>query len=1185
MNLKNYKTQDTLIGWVLFVIAAITYLMTLEPTASYWDCPEYITQGYKLEIGHPPGNPIFMLTARFFVTLVGDNPQLAGICINALSGIQAALTIPFLFWTITILVRRLIVEKNTEQNDISWQRRLVIFSSGVCGALMYTWSDTFWFSAVEAEVYAFSSFCTALVVWIILRWEDKADDVRSDRHLIIIAYIIGVGVAVHLLNLLCIPTIVLVFYYRKWKKTSALGSLLALGISFLIIVLILYGLVPGFIKVAQKFELLFVNTLHCPFNSGVLVYALINILLFAWSIYELYTQKSATRIKWSFFLSVLSSGMLFIGKSWVLPVVLPVALAVYLYKFCKTIPVRVFNLVIMSIFVIFVGYSSYAVIIIRSIDNPPMDQNGPDNVFSLSSYLSREQYGKTPLLYGETFGSSPVYIENNDGTYSAKRITGAKTYAKKVKASENEPDEYICTGTDDDYVYTPEMNMLFPRMYESRFKDTYMQYCNNGGTTSVSAIIAEDKEGNPIQTAYLEKPTFFSNLTFFLDYQVNYMYWRYFMWNFAGRQNDLCGGGSGDIEKGNWISGIPFIDNTRLGDQSLIPDEWGKGNPGHNVFYMMPLLLGVIGLLWQAFAGKKGIEQFWVVFFFFFMTGLAIVLYLNQTPAQPRERDYAYAGSFYAFAIWVGMGIAGLWCLISRDWKKKVKDANANPNIEIAETKKSGYAAIALAVVALLVPLQVVSQTWNDHDRSGRYTCRDFGQNYLSSVGENGIIFTNGDNDTFPLWYNQEVEGYRRDVRVVNLSYLSTDWYMEQMTRPAYNSAALQMTATPSTFAYGQKCFARITDGYFDTIPTPALTSLKQVYDDPATMYPYMRHPVMYANINKADVIKNGICTPSDEGTIQDKIVFNMLKDANTMGEGGMGTSKLACLDIIATDINNGFKRPVYFAMTVPESYYLGMGGWMREMGLAYQVVPIYNSDYEKSQRYTVDTDRMYDLVMNKWRWGNLDGKRKLYIDETIGRMVLTHRNTMLDLATELINEGYVAQQLAKDGNKDASALAQQRFKMAHDVLNKIVEKLPERQYPWGIQLGEEIANALYQVSEALGNPADRKLAEDILYSEAVRFSQYIIYYSSLPSRLTALLTRTDMYIMYTYFPQLLMDVRDISATRYEELKRTLSLKGINADEVLLQAEQRERQAIEQQQAQQAQQAQAQSADTDALTY
>ncbi|MCI9285092.1 MAG: DUF2723 domain-containing protein, partial [Muribaculaceae bacterium] len=651
--MKRYNLYNNLLGWVCFLIAAVTYLLTLEPTASFWDCPEFISQGYKLEVGHPPGNPIFMLAARFFVNFAFGDVTKVALMVNAMSALLSAGTILLLFWTITHLVKRLIV--NDDDTEISLPKMLVIFGSGLCGALAYTWSDTFWFSAVEGEVYAFSSFCTALVFWLILKWENRASLPHSDKYLILIAYVIGISIAVHLLNLLCIPAIGLVIYYRLWKNVNATGSLIALALSAVVVGLILYGLVPGFIEVSQYFELFFVNVVGLGYNVGVIIYALLAVGTFIWAIRELYIQKSVSRIRWSVAMSILLSGIPFIGDSMWIPVIIMGGVLTYLYV-AKALPVRILNLVVMSIFVIFIGYSSYALLLIRSSANPPMNQNAPDNVFALASYLNREQYGERPLFYG--------YKKN--------------------------------------YRMNPELDMLFPRIYSGQHTAAYSDWIGGIKGKPVKATQYVGADGEVLQYADRIKPTFGESLRFFLVYQLNHMYWRYFMWNFAGRQNDIQG--NGEVNHGNWISGIPFIDNPRLGDQSLLPASDGKDNPGHNVFYMLPLILGLIGLGWQAFVPKRGIEQFWVIFFLFFMTGIAIVLYLNQTPTQPRERDYAFAGSFYAFAIWVGMGVAGIWSLLKMAIEKKKKEGAATA---AADTASATRLDMPLAIVALVIGLIV----------------------------------------------------------------------------------------------------------------------------------------------------------------------------------------------------------------------------------------------------------------------------------------------------------------------------------------------------------------------------------------------------------------------------------------------------------------------------------------------
>ncbi|MCH5216276.1 MAG: DUF2723 domain-containing protein [Muribaculaceae bacterium] len=1138
--MKRYNLINNSLGWLMFAIAAVTYLLTIEPTASFWDCGEFISQGYKLEIGHPPGNPIFMLAARFFINFSSD-PSTVAICVNVMSALLSAATILLLFWTITHLVHALIGSKD---NDLSAIQLLIIFASGVCGALAYTWSDTFWFSAVEGEVYAFSSFCTALVFWLILKWENKADSSDSDKYLILIAYVIGISVAVHLLNLLCIPAIVLVFYYRKWKNTNVKGSLIALLISFTIIAFILYGLVPGFVEVAQWFELFCVNTLGMSFNSGVVIYLLLDVALFIWSISELYLQKSALRIKISFALSILCSGMLFIGDGWFIPVVLTAILLFYLFKMCKTIPTRVFSLIIMSIVVIFIGYSSYALIIIRSSAHTPMDQNSPDNVFALSSYLNREQYGQRPLIYGQTFNSQLVYVDN--GTDVPRPLTkqGKKLYAKKVKATPDEADKYEFTGYNEEYIMSPETDMLFPRMYDSKKAADYKSWTGMTGVP-VNATTRVNSSGDTKYTEEVIKPTFIENMKFFIDYQLNYMYWRYFLWNFAGRQNDVQG--NGEIHYGNWISGIPFIDNARLGDQSLLPSDLGSNNKGHNVFYMLPLILGIIGLLWQAYKGKRGIEQFWVIFFLFFMTGIAIVIYLNQTTGQPRERDYAFAGSFYAYAIWIGMGVAGIWQLIRNSMRSDEHKAN-----------KIG-AAVA-TVIGILVPLQMVSQTWDDHDRSGRYAARDFGMNYLSSVGDNGIIFTNGDNDTFPLWYAQEVEGYRTDVRVVNLSYLSTDWYINQMRRQAYESEPLSMMANDSTFAYDNRQY-----NYFispDKTPVTVSTSLEHLYSDEFKNNPWklpmIKYPVMYQPVIKDNLVANNIIDDSEMVLVEDSIDFNMLADGKPSSrEGAMSSSAVASLDIIASNANEGWKRPIYFAMTVPDNFYLGLNKYLRSTGLALELVPIKNSEANNSD-FGVNTDKMYENVMTKFRWGGLDSGKDIYVDETVGRMVSTHRRALLDLANALIDEGLTLK-IKLDNSPElfsdtalVASMRDTRYEMARNVLNLMLEKLPVKLYPFGLQTGYLVANTFLDLGKVTDSEEDTAKGLELLENEIMTYAEYFNYYNSLSPNLYSRLGRNDYYAHRTYFPALLsMYGNIVGEAAYKEIvMRLITEKGVDMNAI-----------------------------------
>jgi len=1173
--MKKYKLINNALGWLIFIVAAATYLLTIEPTASFWDCPEFIAQGFKTEIGHPPGNPIFILAANFASKFAGGNVMAVAKCVNAMSAIFSALTILLLFWSITHLVKKLVV-KDGEEDKMTLAQYLVVMGSGICGALAYTWSDTFWYSAVEAEVYAFSSFCTALVFWLILKWENRAHEPGSDRWIVLIAYVLGVSLGVHLLNLLCIPAIALIFYYHQCRaqgKASTLkGSCLTLLLSFVIVGLILYGLEPGFVELGQKFDLFFVNTLGMSFNSGVLAYAIVLIGVLAWALWELYSNKSDLRIKLSFALSILLSGMLFLGDNLLIPLVLFIALCVYLFRFCKQVPVRVWSNIVSCILVIFIGFSSYALILIRSSQNTPLDENSPNNTFALAKYLSREQYGETPLLYGRTLYSDIMYKEGDNGVMQPATKDGPMQYAPEVKTDPSQPDHYKELGPKQNYQYSPEQNMLFPRIHDDKHEREYIEWLGMQGT-QVEATTALDRDGNPASKETKMKPTMMENLRFFVDYQLNYMYWRYFMWNFAGRQNDIQG--MGEITHGNWISGFSFIDNPRLGDQSLLPDDLGKGNKGHNVFYLLPLLMGIIGLLWQAYRGRRGIEQFWVVFFLFFMTGIAIVLYLNQTPSQPRERDYAYAGSFYAYSIWIGMGVAGLWSLILWALKGKKKSAKEGEQATSSNGVATAIAAAA-ALVGVLVPLQMVSQTWDDHDRSGRTAARDFGRNYLSSVAPNGVIFCNGDNDTFPLWYLQEVEGYRTDVRAVNLSYLSTDWYISQMQRASYESAPIPMQANKNTYAYDERQFC-----YFvqpDETPTEALKSLAFIYSDESKNNPYgineIRYPKVYIPVNADQAIKAGVVREEQRDQVQESINL----DLQRMGSG-MSASQLMSFDMIASSIAQGWNRPCYFAMTVPSSYYLGLDPYLRLTGLVYQVTPMLDAG-SNGDNIAVSTDIMYDNVVNKFLWGGLDTAKpgELYLDETVSRMVTTMRSAMIDLASALLNEGTLASegQKAIPAGMTAEAYTADRYKKARTILDLMMTKLPTSISPFTVQMGEQVANVYYTLGSASGDDECIQKAEKLLESEILRYGNYLRFYQSLDASQYDRLTNIDKFIDQQYMIFMLQDYySQCGEEKYTKMMDKLKAAGVNVqrlqayqksyDEAMLQRQAAQQQAAEEQ--------------------
>ncbi len=1017
--MKKYNIVNNVVGWVVFAIAAFTYCSTIEPTASFWDCPEFITTAAKLEVGHPPGAPFFMLFGNLFSLFASDATQIAKM-INTMNALLSAGCILFLFWSVTHLAKKLLVKDGAEP---SVGQLLAVMGSGIAGALIYTWSDTFWFSAVEGEVYAFSSFFTALVFWLILKWEDNADQPHSDRWLVFIAYLVGLSIGVHLLNLLCIPAIVLVYYYKMSKNPTGKGSLLVLGVSVIIVAAVLYGIVPGIVKIGGWFELLFVNELGMPYNIGLYIYLTLLTIALVWALWETTKAVSEKRMYISFIVCTGLLGIPFYGHgvaSVVIGIIVLGIIAGVLFFTKKATP-RILNTAILCMTLMTVGYSSYAVIVIRSTANPPMDQNSPEDVFTLGEYLGREQYGDRPLFFGQTYKSQPEIKDNGDGTLSYATEKGAPVYQRKDKENESEKDEYVKIRDKFTLKYPSNQSMLFPRIY-SDDPNHVQAYESWLGTVSYHSVEYRIP-GRETQT--IEIPGQVDNIRFFLSYQMNWMYWRYFMWNFAGRQNDIQG--NGELEHGNWLSGFSFLDNTRLGDQDLLPSDL-KNNKGHNVFFCLPLILGLIGFFWQAFRDRKGIQQFWVVFFLFFMTGIAIVLYLNQTPLQPRERDYAYAGSFYAFSIWCGLGIAGIYELLGKWLSKKM------------EKRMAGIIAGAVGLVpAVAVPAQMVSQTWDDHDRSDRYMCRDFGLNYLETIPHDGVIYTNGDNDTFPLWYNEDTEGNRTDVRVCNLSYLQTDWYIDQMKRPAYSgenqSSPLpilwkryqytagkhemidvnpevgggmtvkdivqQLTEQDSALAkrlWGENPF-ELKDAIqhfvlheYDSEGLPEGV-LQQVKAIPACL----PSDTLFVTVDKEAVRRSGMMLMGD--SIPDQMVISL------KGQGRVQKNFMMMLEMIA---QTNFSRPLYMSTTVGASNFGNLWRHFIQEGMAWRISP-YTFE-ENTQNYgivhsVIDTEKAYDNMMNKYHYGNLK-QRDLYIDETTMRMCYTHRRWFANLITNLVKEG-----------------------------------------------------------------------------------------------------------------------------------------------------------------------------------
>lgn len=1021
--MKNFKQLNNIVGWLTFLVAAITYLLTIEPTASFWDCPEFITTSYKLEVGHPPGAPFFMIMGRLF-SLFGGGPSKVAVMINSMSALASAFTILFLFWTITHIARKLV----KAEGEYTTGQLIAILGSGVVGALAYTFSDTFWFSAVEGEVYASSSLFTAMVFWAILKWENEADEPHANRWIILIAYLMGLSIGVHLLNLLAIPAIVFVYYFRKYPTTRN-GILISLAASILILGVVMYGIIPGVITAATWFELMFVNGMGLPFNTGAVIYAFLLIGALVYGI--LYTIRKK-KVLW--------------------------------------------NTVLLGIVVILIGYSSFAMIVIRSSANPPMDQNSPDNVFALLGYLNREQYGDRPLVFGQYYNTplekyvddKPYYIEKNG--------------------------KYVVADMRQKPVFDSNLSTIFPRMYsrESEHVEAYKQWADIKGRKV--SITDEDGESKTI-----EVPTFGENLTFFLRYQIGHMYFRYFMWNFSGRQSDIQG--NGEISNGNWITGINFLDAARLGDQKNLPQEF-KNNKGRNAYYMLPFLLGIIGIVYMYNRGIQGKKDLWTVFLLFFMTGLAIVIYLNQTPLQPRERDYAYAGSFYAYAIWIGLGVLGVY----EGLKKFLSDTNA--------------AGVAGGAALLLVPMIMAAQNWDDHDRSGRYTCRDFGSNYLNTCAPNAVIFTNGDNDTFPLWYNQEVEGVRRDIRVCNLSYFQTDWYIDQMKSKAYESAPLPISFEHDSYVQGKRDIIYL----MEDPRLKGAVELKQAIefvkdDNPRTKLEqaegaaYIPSKKLFMVVDK-EAVKRYKAVPEQD---YDKIVDTLKIDFGNRHY--ITKDELMVLDMIA---HNNWERPLYFAITVGRDKYINLQDYFQLEGFAYRLVPIKTEASEGGLNVgRVDSKAMYENVMNKFKWGNMNSP-KVYIDENNSRMMMNIRNTFNRLADQLNTEGQpekAAQVLDKGVeliphkvvpyNYFSMLMAETYFKIGHpekgkEIVNTIMGDYKEQldyffklNKPMRASVDDEIQRILYFMRE-MGALCARQKQADLGKEVTTSFEGYLNRYSSL---------------------------------------------------------------------------------------
>ncbi|NND77641.1 MAG: DUF2723 domain-containing protein [Flavobacteriales bacterium] len=1175
----NFKKLNIIVGWAVFAIASLVYIMTIEPTASFWDCGEFIATAYKLEVGHPPGAPFFMILARFFMIFNGAED--AAYMTNILSALCSSFTILFLFWTITAFAKKMahigktVVVNNGQKklpkgqkaigeetnNVLSFGQIIAIIGSGLVGALAYTFSDSFWFSAVEGEVYAMSSLFTAVVFWAIIKWDSEPKGSKySERWIILIAYLMGLSIGVHLLGLLCIPAIALV-YYLKNHELSIKGLIITGVSSVAILVFIQSGIIPGLVKMACGYEVFFTNNMGTSFNIGSITLA---ILAIAYLTSLIFISHNPSKI-WKLVAVVLAVLLLIpiwgneyqpsASKLWMTLFIGAGAAFAFIIKE----PSKLLNIGLMSLFVILLGYSTFAMIVIRSSANPPMDENNPENVFTLLSYLNREQYGDRPLFKGQHFNANekervdgtPVYFKSYS-IYDANKVERRKKSDRKASFNNrfdaeqflaNEGgnlsllEEYIISDDKKKsvIVYNPKFTTLFPRMYSSQ-ANHIPQYLSWGGikekdiyyprTDPQTGDVKRNREGKVLydRTKPKKAPTTGNNIRFFKDYQLNWMYWRYFMWNFAGRQNDIQG--HGGILDGNWLSGVNFIDRQRLGSQDNLPESMTR-NKGYNKFYFIPFIFGLIGLFYQLFRDHR---NWLVIFLLFLLTGVAIVIYLNQYPMQPRERDYAFVGSFYAFAMWIGLGVFALFDSIKNLSMKQygigtgiafglsliflisgMMDGNLHFGFaalyisfisfalfiifkmlgkDKPESPSWAYLATAIGLVA---PMLMATQGWDDHNRSKRETAVDFASNYLNSCEENAILFTNGDNDTFPLWYAQEVEGERTDVRVMNLSLSNTDWYIDQMKRKAYESDPVPFTMREEMYRQGtrdvsvveefsylkqltqrgqiQMTFKKNVDSrilakaekdkYLELSEAiEFLSDDKNMVNINGSWLNYLPTRTMRMQLDKEDLLAKGVIQPEDTSMVEDYMEWK-LPGSNLV------KNNMMMLDMLSTF---NWERPVYYAVTTGPDAYVNLDPYFELEGLAYRLTP---KKHEKSPNPNmlggVNTDNMYNTVMNKFKWGNMDIDN-IYLDENNLRMTTNLRLHMANLAEKLIEE--------------------EKDDQAKDVLDLAFEKMPEKNVPFN-QVVIPLVDGYYSLGEDdVANEISRKMLD--------KYKGELDYYASL---------------------------------------------------------------------------------------
>ena len=1000
--IEKFKRLNKWVGWAVFAVAAATYLLTMEPVSSLWDCSEFIATSYKLEVGHPPGAPLFMMLARL-ATLLAPSPDYVGVCVNAMNAFASAFCILFLFWTITHLARRL-VQRNGGQ--LTTANCWAILGSGAVGALAYTFTDTFWFSAVEGEVYALSSMFTALVVWLMLRWEEEADEPHATRWIILIAYLMGLSIGVHILNLLTIPALVFIYYFRTTERISWRGLIYSTLIAGAILLVINGLIIPYTVYLGAMVDLFFVNTLGLPVNLGMALFAL---GLIGGMGYLSWRTHQRGKVLW--------------------------------------------NIICLSLTMILIGFSSYATVTIRAAANPPMNSNNPSNPHALLSFLNRDQYGNRPLLYGAYFSAPPV------------------GYTEKEVYYLNEEGRYSKATTISGYTYPSEYMHLFPRMWDYHKKEhDYKQWSAYRTKSEVvrdeKGEIVRDHAGRPVREEVLDfgrkriyddgygpqtivEPTFLENLNYFFTYQLNYMYWRYFLWNFVGRQSDIQPLGS-TITDGNWLSGIKFIDEAYLGPQENLPREVAE-NKARNTYYFLPFLLGLIGLVYQL---NRDQRNFSIVMWLFIMTGVALVVYFNSSPGEPRERDYVYAGSFYAFSIWLGLGVLALrecfeWVLGSR---------------------RAKTAAVVATVLSLGVPTLLAAENWDDHDRSGRYMARDIGWNYLQSTLPNSIILNYGDNDTFPLWNNQEVYGVRPDVRIMNTSYLGGEWYIDEM-----KTAANEAPGVP--FSLPKHKYTHMNDWVpvKEVIDRPV--EIKEVMnfilnEDRASQLKlvdgsytdYIPTKKIALPVNKENAIASGIVKPEDRDLMVDTIHIELRPTS-------LDKNKLMLLDLLA---NFDWKRPIYLTQVYILQDF-GLLDYLQFDGYAYRLVPIRTRAESSWDIGRIDPDYAAPLLRDTYRYGNLDDP-DVYVDYF----------TQYNLGA--------AQTRASFARVAKSLLAEDRVAEAVELLDLGLERLPVTQLRFTDSNTYPFLEAYYAAG-ALGDPTANEKGDRLMRAYIENLVEYIEYY------------------------------------------------------------------------------------------